>query len=68
MTGPADRSLSRRQFLQTATGALASTAAASTRPSPASAQVPNVKLPEPPGRQVGFALVGLGNLAINQRL
>jgi glucose-fructose oxidoreductase len=66
MTESADRSLSRRQFLQTATGALASTAAASTRPSPASAQVPNVKLPDPPGRQVGFALVGLGNLAINQ--
>jgi predicted dehydrogenase len=28
--------------------------------------VPDIKLPEPLGKPVGFALVGLGNLAINQ--
>jgi glucose-fructose oxidoreductase len=65
MTEPADRSLSRRQFLHTAAGALAATTLASASPTPA-AQVPDVKLPELPGRKVGFALVGLGNLAINQ--
>ena len=58
--------LSRRGFLQAAGGTLAATSFASSAPSPADAQVPNVKLPEPPGKQVGFALVGLGNLAINQ--
>jgi glucose-fructose oxidoreductase len=53
--------LSRRDFLQAAGGSLA--AASLT---PAAAQVPNIKLPPPPGKPVGFALVGLGNLAINQ--
>jgi predicted dehydrogenase len=55
--------ISRRGFLQAAGGTLA---AASLAPAPAGAQVPALKLPEVPGRQIGFALVGLGSLAINQ--
>ena len=56
--------LSRRDFLQATGGTLA---AASLAPAaPATAQVPAIKLPEVPGRQIGFALVGLGSLAINQ--
>jgi glucose-fructose oxidoreductase len=66
MSEPSDSRLSRRGFLQAAGGTLAATSLASSAPSPADAQVPNVKLPEPPGKPVGFALVGLGNLAINQ--
>jgi glucose-fructose oxidoreductase len=66
MSERSDSRLSRRGFLQAAGGTLAVTSLASSAPSPADAQVPNVKLPEPPGKQVGFALVGLGNLAINQ--
>jgi predicted dehydrogenase len=57
--------LSRRRFLQTASGALIAAPLAS-RATPAAAQVPDVKLPEIPGRKLGWALVGLGNLAINQ--
>jgi glucose-fructose oxidoreductase len=56
--------LSRRQFLQSAGGALA--ASHVLAPESASAQVPNIKLPEIPGKQLGWALVGLGNLSINQ--
>jgi glucose-fructose oxidoreductase len=64
MTDRSRRHVSRRGFLQAAGGAFA---AASVSPAaPASAQVPNIRLPEPPGKQVGFALVGLGSLAINQ--
>ncbi len=55
--------LSRRRFLNAAGGTLAAAALTPTR---AEAQVPAIKLPEVPGRQIGFALVGLGNLAINQ--
>ena len=65
MSDRSDGRLSRRGFLQAAGGTLAATSLSSLTP-PASAQVPNVKLPELPGRRVGFALVGLGSLAINQ--
>jgi glucose-fructose oxidoreductase len=58
--------LSRRGFLQTAGGTLAAASLTTLTPAPAVAQVPQIKLPEPPGKPVGFALVGLGNLAINQ--
>ena len=34
----------------------------------ASAQQPILKVPDPPGKKVGWAVVGLGNLAINQIL
>ncbi len=56
--------LSRRGFLQAAGGTLAATSL--TPRASASAQVPAIKLPEPPAKQVGFALVGLGSLSINQ--
>ena len=65
MTDRSRSHLSRRRFLQTTGGTLAATSLSSIGAS-ARVQVPNVKLPEPRGRQVGFALVGLGNLAINQ--
>jgi glucose-fructose oxidoreductase len=63
MTIRSHRRVSRRGFLQVAGGTLAATSVGSVAPA---AQVPDVKLPEPPGKQVGFALVGLGSLAINQ--
>ena len=55
--------ISRRSFLHTAGSTLAAASLASPR---ADAQVPAIKLPELPGKQIGFALVGLGNLSINQ--
>ena len=63
MTIRSHRRVSRRGFLQAAGGTLAATSLGSVAPA---AQVPEIKLPEPPGKPVGFALVGLGNLAINQ--
>jgi glucose-fructose oxidoreductase len=66
MHTPSDRRLSRRGFLQTTSGALAASSLTSLASGSAAAQVPDIKLPEIPGRRIGFALVGLGNLAINQ--
>ena len=48
--------VSRRSFLGTASGALLA------------AQVPEFPLPEVPGRKLGWAVVGLGRLAVNQIL
>jgi glucose-fructose oxidoreductase len=62
MTDRSDNRLSRRGFLQAAGG----TIAAASLASPSAAQVPDIKLPASPGKPVGFALVGLGSLAINQ--
>jgi predicted dehydrogenase len=56
------RDVTRRGFLQTAGGALVAA------PALAAAQVPDIKLPPVPGKKIGFCLVGLGNLAINQLL
>jgi glucose-fructose oxidoreductase len=56
----------RRRFIQAAGGTVAATSLASLGAAEPAAQVPQIKLPEPPGKQVGFALVGLGNLSINQ--
>ena len=61
-----DADLSRRRFLETAGGALIAAPLASAAGTTVSAQVPNIKLPEVPGKKLGWALVGLGNLAINQ--
>jgi glucose-fructose oxidoreductase len=55
---------SRRDFLRV-TGVGAIVAGAATR---TLAQVPDVPLPPLPGKKVGWAVVGLGNLAINQIL
>jgi glucose-fructose oxidoreductase len=65
MTTRSDADLSRRRFLQTAGGALMAAPLASAA-APAAAQVPNLKLPELPGKKLGWALVGLGSLSINQ--
>jgi predicted dehydrogenase len=55
--------LSRRGFLGVASGALLASTAR-----PLAAQVPVFPLPEPPGRKLGWAIVGLGHLAVNQIL
>jgi predicted dehydrogenase len=66
MTTRLDPDLSRRRFLQTAGGALMAAPLSSAGRGTASAQVPNIKLPEISGKKLGWALVGLGNLSINQ--
>jgi glucose-fructose oxidoreductase len=66
MTNRSDRRVSRRGFLQATGGSLAATSLGSLSAGTLAAQVPDIKLPAPPEKQVGFALVGLGNLAINQ--
>jgi predicted dehydrogenase len=63
MSDSSDSRLSRRGFLGVASGAFL---AASARP--LAAQVPVFPLPEPPGRKLGWAIVGLGHLAVNQIL
>ncbi len=55
----------RREFLQVTGVGVAALAGAASR---VAAQVPDVPLPPLPGRKVGWAIVGLGNLAINQIL
>ena len=56
-------SLTRRGFLGAAGGAMVASAAR-----PLAAQVPEFPLPEPPGKKLGWAVVGLGRLAVNQIL
>ena len=65
MTENDPKDTSRRGFLRTATGALL---ASPLLARPAEAQVPNIPLPELPGEKVGWAIVGLGSLAIHQIL
>ena len=65
MAGNDPKDASRRDFLRTATGALLASPLAARA---ASAQVPDIALPELPGEKVGWAIVGLGSLAINQIL
>src|SRR6188474_831560 len=66
MTTRSDADLSRRRFLKAASGAFMAAPLVSAATHTASAQVPNIKLPEVPGKKLGWALVGLGNLSINQ--
>jgi predicted dehydrogenase len=63
-----DPRLSRRTFLAAAGAGVMAPAVAAAAPAPevALGQVPDIKLPEIPGKKVGWALVGLGSLAINQ--
>ena len=56
--------ITRRGFLTKAGQGLAATGALGTLATRAAAQ----QVPEPPGRKVGWAIVGLGSLAINQIL
>ena len=60
-----DGGSSRRDFLRAAGSALL---ASPLLARPALGQVPDLELPEPPGRKLGWAVVGLGRLAINQIL
>ena len=57
--------ISRRNFLKTAATAAGVAAAPLAAASRAAAQV---RVPEPPGKYLGWAVVGLGSLAINQIL
>ncbi|HVG39321.1 MAG TPA: Gfo/Idh/MocA family oxidoreductase, partial [Pyrinomonadaceae bacterium] len=57
--------VTRRRFLGQVGGGLAGLTAATTLSSPAAAQQ---RVPEPPGKKVGYALVGLGSLTMNQLL
>ena len=59
-----ERELTRRRFLERAGQGLAAASALGAMTRRAFAQ----QVPEPPGRKVGWAIVGLGNLAINQIL
>jgi predicted dehydrogenase len=58
------RQLTRRGFLEKAGQGVAAVGALSAVTTRAFAQ----RVPEPPGRKLGWAIVGLGNLAINQIL
>ena len=58
------KNVSRRDFLANAGKGLAAAQAVSALAARASAQ----QVPEPPGRKLGWAIVGLGSLSINQIL
>jgi len=64
MPDRAEKGLTRRRFLERAGQGLAVAGAFGTMARRAFAQ----QVPEPPGRKLGWAVVGLGNLAINQIL
>ena len=64
MSDPRKHDVTRRRFLATAGQGLLAVQAAGARPRAANAQT----VPEPPGKKLGWAIVGLGNLAINQIL
>src|SRR5262245_3007808 len=65
MADPKDVLASRRTFLAQAGGALL---ASPLLARPSWAQVPDFPLPELPGKKLGWAIVGLGRLAVNQIL
>ena len=64
MTDSSNIELTRRNFLRRAGQGL--TAAGLT--AAARASTPGQRVPDPPGKKLGFAVVGLGNLSINQIL
>ena len=64
MSDTTKKDLSRRVFLANAGKGLAAAQAIGALATRASAQ----QVPEPPGRKLGWAIVGLGSLAINQIL
>jgi predicted dehydrogenase len=64
MPDRAEKGLTRRRFLERAGQGLAAASALGSMATRAFAQ----QVPEPPGRKMGWAIVGLGNLAINQIL
>src|SRR5215470_7279086 len=64
MADRAERGLTRRSFLEKTGQGLAAVGAFGALARRAFAQ----QVPEPPGRKAGWAIVGLGNLSINQIL
>src|SRR5690349_4107076 len=67
----------RRDFIKTTGAAMlaaatatatAGAAAPTTQLAPPDAQPPNLRVPQPKTRTVGYAIVGLGTLALNQIL
>jgi predicted dehydrogenase len=64
MSEAREKNITRRRFLATAGHGLAAASAVGTLAARASGQ----QVPDPPGKKLGWAVVGLGNLAINQIL
>jgi predicted dehydrogenase len=64
MSDPRKHDVTRRRFLAVAGQGLVAVQAVGARPRAAGAQT----VPEPPGKKLGWAIVGLGSLAINQIL
>src|SRR4051812_47911541 len=64
MSDRTKRDMTRRRFLEKAGQGMAAVGALTSVATRAFAQ----NVPEPPGRKLGWAVVGLGNLAINQIL
>ena len=65
MSDPRDKDITRRRFLEkTGQGLVATNAIGTLLATRAQAQ----QVPEPPGKKLGWAIVGLGSLSINQIL
>ncbi len=65
MSDPRDKDITRRRFLaKTGQGLVATNAIGTLLAARAQAQ----QVPEPPGKKLGWAIVGLGSLSINQIL
>jgi predicted dehydrogenase len=62
-----EKQITRRGFLSTVGGGFAAASVAATLVKDAAARQ-QLAVPEPPGRKLGWAIVGLGSLAINQIL
>ena len=60
--------ITRRGFITRVAGGLAMASSAAAFVKDAAAQQPQMKVPDPPSKKVGWAVVGLGNLAIHQIL
>lgn len=65
MPNPVDKNITRRNFISKAGGGLLAANVAGVLLKDAHAQL---VVPDPPGKKLGWALVGLGSLAINQIL
>src|SRR3954463_2104711 len=68
MTEEKRNEVTRRGFLTGAGKTLLAAKVAGLFPSDAAAAAQQLHVPEPPGRKLGWAIVGLGSLAINQIL
>jgi predicted dehydrogenase len=68
MPNSSGREITRRGFIAKVGQGLVAANVAATLVKDAAAQQPQLVVPEPPGKKVGWAIVGLGNLAIHQIL